>query len=369
MANYPRTWTEIKLENIQHNVRVIRQLLSPGCLFMAVVKADGYGHGAVEVAKAALAAGADRLGIATVEEGRQLREAGIEAPMHLLTGFYPGQAQVISELDLIPAIFTDEQLNELKNLNKPLAINIKVDTGMSRLGLNVKQAPDFIEKVRQNKNLQIEGLFTHFATADEVGSPFAEQQLKEFNTLLENLAKQGYLFKVNHAANSAAAILNPASQLQMVRVGIALYGLHPSGATKDRIDLKPALSWYSKLSLVKEVKAGLSVSYGATYAAQKTEVIGTVPVGYADGYSRRLSNNTDVLIRGEKVKQIGRICMDQMMVRLDQVQTQVGEKVILIGKEANTEISADDLASKLGTINYEIVCGIAARVPRHYEHI
>jgi len=366
MTDYPRVWTEINLDNIQHNVRAIKKILPEDCLFMAVVKADGYGHGAIPVAKAALAAGADRLGIATVEEAKELREAGIEAPIHLLTGFYPGQAEVIAELELIPTVFTEEHLVELQGLKKPLSINIKIDTGMGRLGLNVKQTIDFIDKASQNKNLQIEGLFTHFATADEAESPYAKQQLDEFNALLESLAKQGRVFKINHAANSAAAILNQGSHLDMVRAGIALYGLHPSDATKGKIDLRPALGWYSKLSLVKEVKAGLSISYGATYKTVKDEAIATVPAGYADGYSRRLSNNTEVIVKGEKVKQIGRICMDQMMVNLGGVKAETGDKVTLIGKEGKSEISADDLAAKLGTINYEIVCGIAARVPRHY---
>lgn len=364
---FPRTWVDIDLNNIKHNVREIIKRLPQQCLFMAVVKADGYGHGAVEVAKAALEAGADRLGVATVDEAIALREAGLKAPIQLLTGLETPKIDLIIQYDLIPCIFSYEHLQALQVLNEPLKVHVKVDTGMGRLGLVPEQAVDFLKSIHANKNIEIEGVFTHFATADEEDNSYAKQQLDAFLTLLESLEREGLSPKINHAANSAAAILIPDSHLQMVRIGIALYGLHPSNDTKDKIDLKPALSWHSKLSHVKELSAGKSVSYGATHTLDKDTTIGTVPVGYADGYSRRLSNNTFAIVNNTRVKQVGRICMDQFMIDLNGVEANVGDTVTLIGNQNNAEITADELAKKLDTINYEITCAIASRVPRVYK--
>lgn len=365
--NYLRTWVEVNLENVKHNVKVIKSLLPKGCLFMAVVKANGYGHGAKQVAKAALEAGADRLGVATIEEAKELRTGGIKAPIHILTGFELDKASSLIKLNLIPSIYNEEQFATISKLNKRITVHIKVDTGMGRIGISPELLVPFVKKIKQNNNINIEGVFTHFATADEENSSYAKQQLKVFVNSIRSLAAEGFTFPINHAANSAATILNPATHFQMVRVGVSLYGLHPSEHTKSKINLKPALSWHSKLTYVKSMTAGQAVSYGATFKLKKDGIIGTVPVGYADGYSRSLSNNAEVLVNGKKVKQVGRVCMDQFMVDLDNLEAKPEDKVTLIGHQGREEITADDLAKKLNTINYEIVCGIASRVPRYYH--
>ncbi len=369
MASYPRVWAEVNLDNIKHNIKTIKKLLHSKALFMAVVKADGYGHGAVQVSKAALEAGADRLGVATIDEASQLRNAGIKAPIHLLIGFEKEKASRIVKLNLIPAVYADEQIKALNRFKKKINVHVKVDTGMGRIGLRPERIAAFVKEIKKSKNIKVEGVFTHLATADVANNPNTKRQLKTFNRVIRSLAAQGISYKLNHAANSAATILYPGSRLQMVRIGIALYGLQPSEATKGKIKLKPALSLKSKLSFVKDYKAEHSVSYGATYTLKKDSVIGTVPVGYADGYSRVLSGDTCVLIGGKKVKQVGRICMDQFMVDLNEVKAKEGDKVVLIGKQNGLEISADYLAEILKTINYEIVCSIASRVPRFYEEL
>ncbi len=361
-----RTWVEINLDNIKHNVQAIKALLPDDCLFMAVVKANGYGHGAIEVAKAAIEAGANRLGVAILEEAKVLRQAQINVPIQLLTGFEPGQAKEIAQFNLIPTIYTKDHLDELAALDKAVKVHVKVDTGMGRIGLKTDEVALFLTLAKA-KNIEVEGLFTHFATADVKNSQIFERQLTGFEQLIDDLKKEGLAPKINHAANSAATILKKQSHMQMVRVGIALYGLHPSGDTKDKIDLKPALSWFAGLSYAKKLTKGDTVSYGATHTIEKEGFVGTVPVGYADGYNRNLSNNSEVIVNGQKITQIGRVCMDQFMVYLKDVQAKVGDKVTLIGQDGRQKISADDLAAKLGTINYEIVCAIATRVPRYYK--
>ena len=369
MGIYPRTWVEVDLENIKDNVKKLKALTRPPTFFMAVVKANGYGHGAVEVANAALEAGGDRLGVAIVEEARVLREAGINAPIHLLTGFEAEQVESIIELDLIPAVYTEQHLNALGSIEKTMTIHIKVDTGMGRIGLKPENTIAFIKKTKENKNLKIEGIFTHLATADEAGSEYADKQISTFKNLIKDIKDEGLDIKINHIANSAATILRPETHLQMVRVGIALYGLHPSDDTKGKIDLKPALSWYSRLSYVKNLEQGEAVSYGATHIIKEASAIGTVPVGYADGYNRSLSNKANVLVSGIKIKQVGRVCMDQFMVELNGIDAKENEKVTLIGKQNDAQITADEMAKEVGTINYEVVCAIADRVKRYYEPV
>ena len=369
MEIYPRTWVEVDLENIKQNVEELKALTKPPTMFMAVVKANGYGHGAVEVANAVLEAGADRLGVAIVEEARVLREGGINAPIHLLTGFEAEQVESIIELDLIPAVYTEQHLNTVGSIEKTMTIHIKVDTGMGRIGLRPENTIPFIKEAKENKNLNIEGIFTHLATADEADIEYADKQISTFKNLIRDIEDEGLDIKINHIANSAATILRPETHLQMVRVGIALYGLHPSDDTKSKIDLKPALSWYSRLSYVKNLEQGEAVSYGATHIIKETSAIGTVPVGYADGYNRGLSNKANVLIAGTKVNQVGRVCMDQFMVELEGLDAKENDKVTLIGKQNNVQITADEMAKELGTINYEIVCAIADRVKRYYGPI
>ncbi len=364
-------WVEINLSNFEFNLKEIKKRISSNTLLNAVVKADGYGHGAVKIAKKAAAAGADRLSVALPDEGIELREAGINLPIHLLGEVVPEQIEVLIEYDLIPAIAkfsTAEKLNQLcaeKGLKKK--VHIIVDTGMGRIGLSPKKAPVFIEKVTALPNLELEGLMTHFAKADEADKKYTLQQFSEFKKIITALEKKGIDIPIKHCANSAAVIDLPEMQLDMVRAGIMIYGLRPSKELEKKIELKEVLSWKAKIIYLKELEAGKGISYGAEYITKKREKIATIPLGYADGYFRLLSNQADVLIRGQRAPIRGRVCMDQFMVGVDQIKdVELGDEVVLIGNQAEEKITADELAEKSMTINYEIVSKITKRVPRVY---
>jgi len=360
-----QAYAEIDISAIKSNIAALKKLLPGKTQFMAVVKANGYGHGSVQVAKAALSAGANRLGVALVEEAIPLRQAGIIAPIQLLTAVPAEGLNKISELDLIVAVYTKEQADSLNKLGKPVKVHIKADTGMNRIGVSHKDAQGFIDYVSGLNNIEIEGMFTHFATADQQPSDYAKEQWTRFKDIVQ-AAKESNPLLIAHAANSAATILYPQSHLDMVRVGIAMYGLHPSSVTKSKINLCPALSLKAKLSYVKKVGPGECISYGATHTTSKRTVVGTIPLGYADGYTRLLSNKCEILVGGRRCKQIGRICMDQFMVDLDNIDAKTNDEAVLIGRQGNEEITADELAQILGTINYEIVCKVASRIPRVY---
>lgn len=365
-------WAEIDIGAIEKNVRALKALLKPDTLFMAVVKANGYGHGAVEVARQALRAGADRLGVALAEEAIELREAGIASPIHILS---EAPAEAVKHLvahDLIATVSSERAIEDLaqeaSRQGREARVHLKVDTGMSRLGVSPQSVPAFLSILGGKPGLSLEGIFTHFATADQSDNPFWRNQLQEFQWATENLEKwEGKGKILRHAANSAATILFPETHLDMVRIGIALYGLHPCAETKKRIDLEPALSLKTRISYLRELEAEQGVSYGLTYRAPKQTRVAVLPLGYADGYSRLLSNRSQVLVGGRRAPVVGTICMDQMMVDVGAVpRVSVDDEAVLIGRQGAEEISADELASILGTINYEITCTISGRVPRVY---
>lgn len=328
---------------------------------MAVVKANGYGHGSVKVSKAALDSGADRLGVALVEEAFPLREAGITSPIQLLTGPPPGSAKKIEELDLIPAVFFKDHLEELKDIK--VKVHLKVDTGMNRIGLRPEEIDSFLEEIKIYPNIEIEGLFTHFATADDPKSPLFSKQIDIIKDLK---VKYKDVFKIIHCANSSSALFFPESHMDMVRIGISLYGLEPSKIKKSPVKLVPALSWLAKTTYVKKISGGESVSYGAKFITEKPVNIATIPVGYADGYSRKLTNKSKIIAKGNVLKQVGTVCMDQLMILDENGDIGVGDKVILLGNENGVSFTADDMANILDTINYEVVCTISSRVPRVY---
>lgn len=368
-------WAEIDLTAIIHNTRILKGLVTPGTLLMAVVKANGYGHGACRVAEAALAAGADRLGVATVEEAGQLISAGIDTPIHILSEAPPNLADnaVIAENGLIATVCRRETADMLSQAaevaEQEVVIHVKVDTGMNRLGLKDDPAAvaGFFEYLRTLHGIKAEGIFTHFANADNPDSDFPAVQLQRFMAVVAELEKQNLCPPIRHAANSAAIIGFPESHLDMVRAGIAIYGLNPSPAFAGRADIRPALSLKARVSFVKDVPAGEGISYGPTYKTKRDSRIATLPLGYADGYSRLLSNKTDVLISGVKAPNTGTICMDQFMVDVTGIPSvEPDTEVVLIGESGNISITADDVASRLDTINYEVVCMINARVPRVY---
>lgn len=362
-------WAEIDLDAISANVSTLRRLLTPPTEFMAVIKADAYGHGAVEVAKALLKAGVGRLGVALVEEGVALREAGIGAPIQVLSPLPVDGADLAVEKELISTIVTKREAEALDRTatrgRKRHKVQVKVDTGMNRLGIFPEEVADFLGFLQSLDHLEVEGIFTHFAVADEADNPYTQTQLERFLRLTEELKVKSLMPLQRHAANSAAAIFFPQTHLDMVRIGIAVYGLHPSEATKSAVELKPAFSWKARVAQVKTLGAGEGVSYGLTYRAPQATKLAVIPVGYADGYSRLFSNKSQVLIAGRRAPVVGRVCMDLIMVDVGRAGVvEPGAEVVLLGPQGNEEITADQLAQILGTINYEIVCKVSSRVPR-----
>jgi alanine racemase len=356
----------VDLEAIRHNVRLLRPDRAE---LMAVVKADAYGHGAVPVAQAALEAGATWLGVALVEEGVALREAGIRAPVLLLSECAPGEERDALRAALTPTLYTEEGLARLaeaaRDAGRPVAVHVKVDTGMHRVGLPPEAAPSFCAAVRE-AGLGLEGLWTHFALADEPEDPFTAEQLKRFLEAADRVATAVGRPPYLHAANSAAVLAHPEAHLDLVRVGIAMYGLPPGPALAGRADLRPALTLRTRVAMVKRVAAGEGISYGLRYRLARESTIATLPVGYADGYSRLLSNRGEVLIRGRRYPVAGTVCMDQVMVDCGDDPVEAGDEAVLIGRQGEEEVTAEQVAAWMGTISYEVLCGVSARVPREY---
>ena len=380
--DFPNIWAEIDLDAIAHNVRELRRITRPSARLMAVVKADGYGHGAEAVARTALANGADMLAVARIDEGVQLRRAGFDAPILVMGPTFPGFFDRIIDYDLIQGVTSLASARELAaravQRKAVIPVHIKVDSGMGRLGL----VPDCgapgrdarlpaVEEVRALSHLdglRLEGIFTHFAAADETDKSFAELQLDIFSTFLDRLSRAGIDCGLRHAANSAAVIDLPRAHLDAVRPGIALYGLYPSRAVDlSKVELRPALALKSRILQVKAVPAGFPVSYGMTWQAPCATRIATVATGYADGIQRRLSNRGRMLVHGIEVPIVGRVCMDLIMLDVGAVEgVAVGDEVVIIGRQGDAEISADTVADLLDTINYEVVFTNFARVPRRY---
>lgn len=365
------TWAEIDLGAIRANVAELKRL-SKARHFMAVVKANGYGHGAVEVARAALEAGADWLGVATVEEGVELRRSNVTAPILVLGYVAPGQADTVLMYDLRVALFDQELARALNQWAKPMMrkakVHIKVDTGMGRVGLQPLALADFARAVAGLPNIEVEGVFTHFAAADEPENDYTANQAKRFDAALAALAGVGLRPEIRHASNSAGLMLHPNAHYDLVRAGIAIFGLPPAPGIDWPARLVPALSWKSRIGQVKWVEPGTSISYGCTYTAGDREQIASLPIGYADGLSRHLSNKGAVLIHGKRCPIVGRICMDQTLVRVPaDVEAKVGDEAVLIGRQGDGEITATEMAGWIGTINYEVVCAISPRVHRIYR--
>lgn len=364
---------EIDLTALAGNVASFRRHVRRETEIMAVVKAGGYGHGAGQVATAALGAGATRLGVAYVEEGVQLRQAGLKVPILVMGTPFADQAELFFNHGLTPTVYNEEQAlvfsREACRRGTPLNVHVKVDTGMGRIGVfPPREAVELIARLAEVPGLGIEGLFTHFATADEADLSFARQQLTLFQELLSALDKRDLRPPLVHAANSAAAIVLPESWFDLVRVGISLYGCYPSGEMDRKgIILEPVMSLKSRVAHVKNVPAGTTISYGKTHITPQATRVATIPLGYADGYNRLFSNRGEVLIRGKRHPVIGRVCMDQFMVDTgkDPAITR-GDEVVIMGRQGGEEISADEIATALQTISYEVLCAVSKRVPRHY---
>jgi alanine racemase len=357
----------IDLDAIRHNVRLMKP---PGGGLMAVVKADAYGHGDAAVARAAIDGGASWLGVAQVEEGLRLREAGIEAPVLVLAEFPPDAAKDALEADLTPTLYTDEGVTRVADAGEAVGraprAHVKVDTGMHRVGLAPDRAESFVTRVRES-GVDIEGLWTHFAKADEPQDPVTATQLSEFRDVVDRLADAGVRPRLLHAANSAAAITFPESRLDLVRVGIATYGIRPAPGVGEDLDLRAAMSVRSAVAMVKRVPPGHAISYGHRYRLEREASIATVPIGYADGFARGLSERGQVLIRGRRYPVAGSVTMDHIMVDCGNDPIEPGDEVVVMGRQGDDEITANEIASWHGTIGYEVVCAISKRVPREYR--
>jgi len=365
-------WAEINLDHIAYNVTRFREVIGPGKKIMAVVKADGYGHGAVAVAETALESGADCLAVAFVEEGIELRRAGIKAPVLLLGFTDPVRFPALVEYGLTPTVF---ELGTALTLSRSavergvvLPIQLKIDTGMGRIGLLPDEAVEVIRQTAKLPGLRIEGLLTHLAAADETDPSYTVEQLLLFKRIVDRCRKSGIEIPLLHAANSAGAIYHPASRYGLIRLGISLYGYYPSAKRGDEpVSLLPALSFKSRIVYVKKVPEGTAISYGCTYRTAAEAVIATVPVGYADGYSRLLSNRGEVLVRGVRAPIVGRVCMDHLMIDVTHIPAVMsGDEVVLYGRQGGEEITVEEVASHTGTIHYELLCSIDKRVPRLY---
>lgn len=366
-------WAEIDLEAIGHNLSEVRRLVGSRKI-MAVVKANAYGHGALEVGRACLSQGADRLAVAFLEEALLLRRGGIDCPLMILGWTAPEDYGRALENDIILSLYNLDEARKLNQLaqssGKKATVHLKVDTGMSRLGLvPSEKSLEIALEIMALENIIVEGIFTHFSKADEADKTYSYWQLERFLAFTEKIEKRaGKKIPIKHAANSAAIIDLPESHLDMVRPGIMLYGLKPSDEVDlAKVDLWPALSLKAKVSRVEKFPAGTRVSYGGTFVTQRETVIATLPLGYADGYSRLLSGKAQVLFGDSRFPVIGRICMDQCMVDVTSGPVvHVGDEFIIIGKGKNDSITVDEIANILGTINYEVVCMISGRVPRIY---
>ncbi|MCL1912006.1 MAG: alanine racemase [Leptospirales bacterium] len=376
----PLTWAEIDLDSLGHNVRELRKKINPDVGMMIAVKADAYGHGASQVSRAAFKNGASFLAVARIEEAVKLRADKIDAPMLLLGHCRPEYVGPVLDMDVRVSVNSMEDAESLSAaasaIGKNLQVHVKVDTGMGRLGIlsaGLSSAPgenpaENIKKIAAMPRLELEGIFTHFASADSGDRSSAEAQTARFLAILKDIDGAGLRVKYVHAANSAAAINMPHAHFSMTRPGIAVYGLPPfDGYDKTGMELRPVMSMKSRVVQLKKVGAGFHVSYGGTHITEKDTVIATVPVGYADGYNRHLSNKGIMLVRGQRARVVGRVCMDLAMLDVGHIPSvALGDEVVVFGRQGDEYIGADELASLAGTISYEIITAVSPRVKRVY---
>jgi len=353
---------EIDLDAVTHNIKTIRRIVAgKNSEIMAVVKANAYGHDAIEISRVALESGATWLGVGALEEGIILRKAGIEAPI-LVLGLTPeDQIDPLLFYDLVPTICDLQTVKALSQAavkyKKNARIHIKIDTGMRRLGIKSEGALDFIKRVKKMNNIEIEGLYTHFAAADEEDKNYTKLQFAQYKRVVNELEKEDIHVPLKHMANSAAILDLPYTYLDIVRPGITIYGLFPLPLAKRTIKLKPVAKFKTKIIFIKKVDGGESIGYGRAYTTTKETTVATLPVGYADGYPRLLSYTGEVLVKGRRAPTIGRICMDLCMIDVTNIPgVQVGEEVVLWGRQEGKNISVEEIAEKTGTINYEIIC-------------
>ncbi len=374
-------WAEISLKAIKNNITAIKKILNPNVEIMAVVKADAYGHGATKVAKEALKNGVKYLSVARIEEAIALRKEGIKAPILIFSYTHKNYFKELIKYSLTQTLFSLEYAKELSHfassLKQELKVHINVDTGMGRCGFLVDSFRTYeknellkdIKSVCNLKNIFVEGIYTHFACADEKNKKNANKQLKEFSDILKNLKKAKINIPIKHASNSAATIDMPDTHFDMIRIGISLYGLYPSyEVDKKKVKLLPAMSLKAYVIMVRKVPKNFQVSYGSTFKTKKASVLATLPIGYADGFNRLLSSKGVVLINGEKACIVGRVCMDHIVVDVSHIaNVKVGDEAVIFGTQKKETISVDEIAKSLNTINYEVVSTLSNRVRRVYK--
>jgi alanine racemase len=365
-------WAEVDLDKLAHNMREIRRNAVSKDI-IAVIKADGYGHGALDIAPTLLENGATRIAVAVLNEAVELRRGGIEEPIMVLGFTPPSQIDMLLRYDIEQTVYSYDLAKEISQLakkkNKVAKIHIALDTGMGRIGfLPDDESAEVVYKISKLPNIIIEGLFSHFSSADEDDKTYTEMQLDRYTAFYNKLISNGVKVNIRHIANSAAIIDMPQSHFEAVRPGIILYGYYPSEQVfKNKIDLKPVMSLKTNIVHIKNLPAGEYISYGREFKTLRESVIATLPVGYADGYTRLLFNKAKVIINGSFVPVIGRICMDQCMVDVTEIKNvKVGDEVVLMGEQGDLSFTADHIAELIGTINYEIICMISKRVPRVY---
>lgn len=365
-------WAEVDLGCIEHNVKQIKSLCENKKIY-GVVKADAYGHGALDIVQVLLKSGVTDLAVALITEALEIIKSGINVPI-LILGFTPLTfAEDILNNNIEQTVYDLEYAKKLSEIaqekNKTAKIHIAVDTGMGRIGfLPNEKGMEAVRQISKLPNINIEGIFTHFSTADEADKTYSMEQLYKFNKFVDDLEREGIKFNIKHASNSAGIMDLPETHFNAVRPGIIMYGYYPSNEViKERLDLKPALTLKTSVVHVKTLPKDMYISYGRKYKTDKERVIATLPIGYADGYTRALSNKGKVIVNGKLASIVGAVCMDQCMIDVTDVGTvKVGDEVILLGEHGNTRFNADDLAELLDTINYEIICMIGRRVPRVY---
>ena len=363
------TWVEVDLEAVAYNVRQVKEIVGPDVQVQAVLKADAYGHGAITVARTALNNGASFCGVASVNEAVRMRQGGVDAPI-LVLGYTPAWLAKQALLHDVTLTLYDTDVARAYSraaveLRRTARVHVKVDTGMGRLGLLPDQLVPFVQEIHKLPGLDLEGIFTHFSVADDEDLEYTRWQLDRFLKVLGRLAGIGINFRLVHCANSAALLRLPEARFNMVRLGLAMYGLQPSTHVHLPVGFRPALTWKTTIAQVKTLPPGSYVSYGNTYQTQDEETIAVVPVGYADGFRRAPTRWQSVLVRGQRAPIVGRVCMDQTMLNVSHIpNVRVGDEVVLIGCQGDDAITAEEVADWLGTINYEVVSEILARVPR-----
>ena len=377
MAHHRATRAEIDLTAFRHNLQNLRKYLDPQTRIMAIVKADAYGHGAVSCARIAVESGAaNYLGAGVIEEGIELRENGLNAPILILGSIFPDEAEDLVRHNLATILCTQPLAQalskEAEKQDKTVSVHIKVDTGMNRLGISPENLPALLDQVRNLKNLKIEAVSTHFSSADDEDLSVTQAQLEKFQTALTILQKEGVHTPIVHCANTSALFKFPESHFNMVRPGLILYGVLPSPSLRPVIDqgenpFQPVMQWKSQIILLKPIAKNQPVSYSGSFTTQRDSLIATLPIGYADGLHRMLSNKMDVLIRGRRAPLVGNICMDMILIDVTDIpDVQAGDEVVIFGRQGDEMISVEELAVKGKTIPYEILCSVSKRVPRIY---